>query len=159
MIIRTPQHLEEVQNMFNSTIDAGSLVQQNDTGMFSLDETKPIKDHVFFKEDDFYHDIGRQAEDKIEIQEEMAQIIQDQANIKKEKEEKIKKSKELKEKDDIKDEDDIFDNVHKARNNSKSMLDQYHIVDVSDNRRPIYGVLTEPLRGDMQTKTDFDKKN
>jgi hypothetical protein len=89
----------------------------------------------------------------------MAQIIQDQANIKKEKEEKIKKSKELKEKDDIKDEDDIFDNVHKARNNSKSMLDQYHIVDVSDNRRPIYGVLTEPLRGDMQTKIDFDKKN
>lgn len=89
----------------------------------------------------------------------MAQIIQDQANKQKEKQEKIEKAKELKEKDEIKDEDDMFDNVHKARNNSKSVLDQYHIVDVSDNRRPIYGVLTEPLRGDMQTKADFDKKN
>ena len=79
----------------------------------------------------------------------MAQIIQDQAKKQKEKEEKIKRSKELEEKDELKDEDDMFDNVHKARNNSKSILDEYHIVDISDNRRPIYGVLTEPLRGDM----------
>ena len=89
----------------------------------------------------------------------MDQVIQDQAKQEKEKEEKIKKSKEAKEKDEIKDEDDMFDNVHKAKNDSKSVLDQYHIVDISDNRRPIYGVLTEPLRGDMQTKIDFDKKN
>ena len=89
----------------------------------------------------------------------MAEIIQDQANIKKEKEEKIKKSEELKEENELKDEDEVFDNVHKTKNNTKSKLDQYHIVDISDNRRPIYGVLTEPLRGDMQTKIDFDKKN
>jgi len=31
---------------------------------------------------------------------------------------------------------------------------KYRTVDVSDNRRPIYGVLTEPLRGDMKSKND-----
>ena len=85
MIIRTPQHLEDVQSIFNSTIDAASLLQKNDTGMFSLDEDKPVKDHVFFKEDDFYHDVDREQEDKIEIQQEMDEIIQDQAKKEKEK--------------------------------------------------------------------------
>lgn len=32
----------------------------------------------------------------------------------------------------------------------KSIWDKYHVVDISDNRRPIYGVLTEPMRGDMK---------
>ena len=27
-------------------------------------------------------------------------------------------------------------------------------VDISDNRRPVYGVLTEPLRGDLKNKFD-----
>ena len=31
---------------------------------------------------------------------------------------------------------------------------KYRVIDVSDNRRPIYGVLTEPLRGDMRSKND-----
>ena len=32
-----------------------------------------------------------------------------------------------------------------------SSLDTYHIMEVSDNRRPIYGVLTEPLRANMRS--------
>ena len=67
MIIKTPQHLEDVQNIFNSTIDAASLVQYNDTAVFSLDQNKPVKDHVFFMEDDFYHDVDRLVDDKGEI--------------------------------------------------------------------------------------------
>ena len=31
---------------------------------------------------------------------------------------------------------------------------KYRIIDISDNRRPIYGVLTEPLKGDMRSKND-----
>ena len=31
---------------------------------------------------------------------------------------------------------------------------KYHVVEISDNRRPIYGVLTEPIRGNMKSKTN-----
>ena len=34
-----------------------------------------------------------------------------------------------------------------------SSLDKYHIMEVSDNRRPIYGVLTEPLRANMKSQS------
>lgn len=29
---------------------------------------------------------------------------------------------------------------------------KFHTVDISDNRRPIYGILTEPLRGNLKNK-------
>ena len=45
-----------------------------------------------------------------------------------------------------------MDNVIKATE-PKSYF-KYRTVGVSDNRRPIYGVLTEPLRGDMKAKDD-----
>lgn len=32
---------------------------------------------------------------------------------------------------------------------------KYDTVEISDNRRPIYGVLTEPLRGNMKSKNNL----
>jgi hypothetical protein len=31
---------------------------------------------------------------------------------------------------------------------------KYHVIEISDNRRPIYGVLTEPIRGTMKSKSE-----
>ena len=38
-----------------------------------------------------------------------------------------------------------------------SSLDTYHIMEVSDNRRPIYGVLTEPLRANMRSSKESSR--
>lgn len=50
---------------------------------------------------------------------------------------------------DIYDEDLDMDNFARDLNNTE-LIGKKRIIDVSDNRRPIYGVLTEPLRGDLQ---------
>jgi len=39
-------------------------------------------------------------------------------------------------------------------NNDLNVHGKYHVVEISDNRRPIYGVLTEPIRGNMKSKTN-----
>jgi gamma-glutamyl-gamma-aminobutyrate hydrolase PuuD len=33
---------------------------------------------------------------------------------------------------------------------------RYHLVEISDNRRPVYGILTEPIRGNMKTQEEED---
>ena len=50
---------------------------------------------------------------------------------------------------DINIEDGDLSNHLKAKNDSKT-FNKFATVQVSDNRRPIYGVLTEPLRGNMK---------
>lgn len=34
---------------------------------------------------------------------------------------------------------------------SNAPKETYHVVEISDNRRPIYGILTEPIRGNMKS--------
>ena len=48
---------------------------------------------------------------------------------------------------DLQDQD--LNNHLKAKNDSKT-FNKFSTVKISDNRRPIYGVLTEPLRGNMK---------
>lgn len=54
-----------------------------------------------------------------------------------------------------KDNDEDFENrVIKLVNPNLNLAGHYHVVEISDNRRPIYGVLTEPIRGNMKSKTN-----
>ena len=39
-----------------------------------------------------------------------------------------------------------------------SKFKKSHIMKISDNRRPIYGVLTEPIRGTMKSKSANEDK-
>jgi hypothetical protein len=57
---------------------------------------------------------------------------------------------------DIYDEDLDTDNFMRDLNNTETYHKQ-RVVDVSDNRRPIYGVLTEPLRGDLKNRYTGDE--
>jgi hypothetical protein len=34
----------------------------------------------------------------------------------------------------------------------------YHLIEGRDHKRPIYGVLTEPIRGDMEKNFDVDAR-
>jgi len=51
----------------------------------------------------------------------------------------------------------VTENIEQT-NSSLSLSNKYHIVEISDNRRPVYGVLSEPLRGDMETVHEFDSE-
>ena len=102
-------------------LGASSDIGDHQADIFDIEALKPARDHVFFMEDDFYHKL---PDKKQEVPEDkVKEIVLDQA-------------------------DTTFDN--KLLNTKEFIPDQKQkMVLVSDNRRPIYGVLSEPLRGDM----------
>ena len=50
---------------------------------------------------------------------------------------------------EVVDTDKVINNTVLHLNHSKHINGDYRFVEVSDNRRPTFGVLTEPLRGNM----------
>lgn len=62
---------------------------------------------------------------------------------------KIKSFEEEIDQSHIVDIDKLTNNTVKKLNHTKSISGDYRYVEISDNRRPTLGVLTEPLRGDM----------
>ena len=54
----------------------------------------------------------------------------------------------------VKSDDKKISNTLRPKDDNMDAYWKYRTIDVSDNRRPVYGVLTEPLRGDMRSKND-----
>lgn len=52
------------------------------------------------------------------------------------------------------DNDEIFNNTIKEK--PKSIFDKYGFMQVSDNRRPVYGVITEPIRGNVKSSREAE---
>ena len=48
------------------------------------------------------------------------------------------------------------ENKKKKRDTSYGPKKSYHLIERKDHKRPIYGVLTEPIRGDMQKDLEAD---
>lgn len=53
-----------------------------------------------------------------------------------------------------KSEENKISNTLRPKDGNMDAYWKYRVIDISDNRRPIYGVLTEPLKGDMRSKND-----
>lgn len=51
-------------------------------------------------------------------------------------------------------EEDLDMSNHLMAKNSSILANRHASIKISDNRRPVYGVLTEPIRGRMRNKKD-----
>ena len=57
---------------------------------------------------------------------------------------------------DLETENKVIDDLDDQLKDSK--FKKSHMMKISDNRRPIYGVLTEPIRGTMKSKSAAEDK-
>eukprot|EP00356_Strombidium_inclinatum_P011885 CAMPEP_0170493830 /NCGR_PEP_ID=MMETSP0208-20121228/14292_1 /TAXON_ID=197538 /ORGANISM="Strombidium inclinatum, Strain S3" /LENGTH=165 /DNA_ID=CAMNT_0010769801 /DNA_START=13 /DNA_END=510 /DNA_ORIENTATION=- len=79
IIIRTPQNLDDLRDSPAAQV----LPEEGNHSIFSIDESKPVKDHVFFMEDDFYKPIAhdhKEATDKVLSLDELVEQVKSSDN-------------------------------------------------------------------------------
>ena len=105
-------------------------------------------------EDDFFHEVHQHADPPLHphkyVEPEPIQMPKTEAELLLEQQKAERLEKEQKALDDV---DEEIENKVIIDDVSKSLFTKYHITEISDNRRPIYGVLTEPIRGTMKSKS------
>ncbi len=76
IIIRTPQNLDELKDSPATNV----LPAPSNDSIFSIDESKPIKDHVFFMENDFFKPVDHAHEKQVLSLDEIIDSVKDSEN-------------------------------------------------------------------------------
>ena len=162
-------------SLFLGLVSANEFLPESKQDLFKLDEddliinpSKPQKqieknDDLFINEDNLIKEATEENKpvekvlDQVEIKD--APTYTDQAQKIWELMTKIQNEEQPQEANQelidpqnafVDEDDDIRNHVHPMKD--ASQFRSHRTVSISDNRRPIYGILTEPLRGNLKNK-------